>query len=143
MVQFYTFSSKNLLQTFVVSSPLSVHLPQDNNFVEMERAWTAQRSKNTTHLCMQLDATIDESMTSSRFLSNASDFHWVQRPKCPFILCEAHCWLFILREKMFTVSESRPLLLMKILYNSVKRLRDGFASRHLSALSAIYILQMR
>ena len=40
---------------------------------------------------------------------------------------------------MFTVSESRPILLMKILYNSVKRLRDGFASRHFSALSLIYI----
>ena len=39
---------------------------------------------------------------------------------------------------MFIVSESRPILLMKILYNAVKRLRDGFASRHLSALSAIY-----
>ena len=79
-------------------------------------------------------------ITSSRFPSNASDFRWVwvQRPKCPFILCEAHCWLFILSEKMFIVSESRPILLMKILYNAVKRLRDGFASRHSSALPAIY-----
>ena len=59
-----------------------------------------------------------QSITSSRFPSNASDFHWVwvQRPKCPFILCEAHCWLFILSEKMFIVSESRRILLMKILY---------------------------
>ena len=39
--------------------------------------------------------------------------------------------------KMFTVGESRPILVMQIMYNAVKRLRDGLASRHLSALSAI------
>ena len=38
---------------------------------------------------------------------------------------------------MFTVGESRPILVMQIMYNAVKRLRDGLASRHLSALSAI------
>ena len=36
--------------------------------------------------------------------------------------------------KMFTVGESRPILLMQIMYNAVKKLRDGLASRHLSAL---------
>ena len=43
------------------------------------------------------------------------------------------CW------KMFTVGESRPIFVMQIMYNAVKRLRDGLASRHLSALSAIYV----
>lgn len=61
----YVFT-QNLLQTFVVFLPLSVHLPQDNNFVVMERAWTAQRSKNTTHLYMQLDATIDDLIKVSK-----------------------------------------------------------------------------
>ena len=40
---------------------------------------------------------------------------------------------------MFTVGESRPIFVMHIMYNAVKRLRDGLASRHLSALSAIYV----
>ena len=119
-------------------SPLSVHLPQDNNFVSK---WNVRgpHSEAKTQRIFICNST-PQSITSSRFPSNASDFRWVrvQRPKCPFILCEAYCWLFILSEKMFIVSESRPILLMKILYNAVKRLRDGFASRHLSALSAIY-----
>ena len=42
---------------------------------------------------------------------------------------------------MFTVGESRPILLMQIMNNAVKRLRDGLALRHLSALY-MYILQM-
>ena len=41
--------------------------------------------------------------------------------------------------KMFTVGESRPILVMQIMYNAAKRLRDGLASRHLSALSAIHV----
>ena len=66
LVKFYTFSRKHLLQTFVVFSPLSVHLPQDNNFVGMESEWTAQRSKNTTHLYMHFDAKIDDLIKVSK-----------------------------------------------------------------------------
>ena len=33
-----------------------------------------------------------------------------------------YCWLFILGDEMFTAGKSRPILLMQILYNAVKRL---------------------
>ena len=33
-----------------------------------------------------------------------------------------YCWLFILGDEMFTTGKSRPILLMQILYNAVKRL---------------------
>ena len=65
-------------------------------------------------------------MTSSIVVSSCikdcrqRDFHWLQRPKCSFILFEM-------------------ILVMEIMYNAVKRLRDGLASRPLSALSAIHV----
>ena len=40
---------------------------------------------------------------------------------------------------MFTVGESPPILLIQIMYNAVKILRDGLASKHLSALYAIHV----
>ena len=52
--------------------------------------------------------------------SRQRDFHWLQRPKCSFILFEM-------------------ILVMEIMYNAVKRLRDGLASRPLSALSAMHV----
>ena len=134
MVQFYTFSPLLFFRLCLFIYLKIIILSKWN-----VRGAHSEAKTQRIFICNSMP----QSMTSSRFPSNASDFHWVQRPKCPFILCEAHCWSFILSEKMFTVSESRPILLMKILYNSVKRLRDGFSSRHLSALSAIYILQMR
>ena len=46
--------------------------------------------------------------------------------------------------KMFTVGESRPILLMQIMYNAVKKLRDGLASTGTYRLCRpyMYILQM-
>ena len=56
-------------------------------------------------------------------VSKQHHYQWVQRPKCSFILCEkCFCWLFILGDEILTTAKSRPILLMQILYNAVKRL---------------------
>ena len=37
-------------------------------------------------------------------------------------LWKIYCWLFILGDELFTAGKLRPILLMQILYNAVKRL---------------------
>ena len=57
-------------------------------------------------------------------VSKQHHYRWAQRPKCSFSLCEK-CLLLVIhprRDEMFTADKSRPILLMQILYNAVKRL---------------------
>ena len=125
--------------------PLGIMRPKD------QATWTAQRDRNTTQIHMQLAT--PQSMASLRLPSrymiylvgSRSDVidcgvelhQGFQATRLP-LSTKAKMFVHPLR-KMFTVGESRPILVMQIMYNAVKRLRDGLASRHLSALSAMHV----
>ena len=83
----------------------------------------ANRRRNRWRHCdCQL---VRSSIVASSYIKVSKQHHyqWVQSPKCSFILCEkCLCWLFILGDEIFTAGISRPILLMQILYNAVKRL---------------------
>ena len=60
-------------------------------------------------------------------VSRQRDFHWLQRPKCSFILF-VKCLLLVNHDRCSSFS--------------VMRLRDGLASRHLSASLAIHVYSL-
>ena len=102
----------------------------------------AQQGRNTTQLYMQLDTTIDDVTTlpnsdvidcGAQIPPSPSPFNachagyttssgYKGQNVCSFSLKNFYCWSFILCEKVFTVGTPRPILLMQILYNAVKRL---------------------
>ena len=109
----------------LVTDALFFLLPSSCASRKMPRLHRLVHKAPVMQACVECSCTARQIVASSCIkVSKQHHYRWAQRPKCSFSLCEK-CLLLVIhprRDEMFTADKSRPILLMQILDNAVKRL---------------------